>query len=410
MNRDTNTSSVKRRSWLRGASLGMSLLLAVGLAHAPAWAKKKKKDEKPAEAQIDSSQVARMHLSWGQRYLKLKQYEDAEIQLTTSNNLSSDNYKTLYYLGRLYFETDRPEQAIEHFQKSLELNSDTKNAKNVYYYLGTLLTRTANREGAIEAYTALLGMEPSEEQEISYLHHLVRLYVEEGDYEKALERARRWAELKPNDPDVQDTVGKLALHTGEEDEALEQMQKVLKMNPDDSVTLGRLADMYRDRGMTTEAFEAYERLSANEPNNYLYLDYLMELGRKLGRPKSFRVGLLNRMLKLQPDNLRVIELLIEETGSMRLLNRALRLDPRSGKLNYLKGEHYFGVWKKASTPKDSVEALAWFKKALSDPQWQGNAQRMINELDPPLTEEEKMLREFFKKKEKKEAVGQKGKK
>lgn len=392
-------------------SLAGAVALAIVIAPlaSPAWAKKKK-DDVPVEAPIDSSQKARMHLSWGQRYLKLKQYEDAENQLTKSVEYDSTSAKTAYSLGRLYYDTDRADEAIEWFRKSMALGSEGKNRKNIYFYLGTLYVRVQNREGAKEAFTALLGMDPEPEREVHYLHQLVSLYVEDGDYEKALELARRWGELKPDDPDVQDTIAKLALSTGEEDEALEQMEKLLGMNPEDYATLDRLAEMYRQNGMTKKAFAAFEKLSANSPDNYLYLDYLYELGQKLGKGKKFRVDILNRMLKLQPDNLRVIELLVDETRSLRMLNRGLKMDPRNGKLNYLKGEHYFDVWKKSGAQQDSVTALKWFRTALSDLQWQGNAQRMIDELDPPLTKEEKALREFFKKKEKKEDEGQKGKK
>jgi tetratricopeptide (TPR) repeat protein len=192
--------------------------------------------------------------------------------------------------------------------------------------------------------------------------------------------------------------------------ALEQMEKVVEMNPDDYATLDRLADAYRKAGMTQEAFAAYEKLSAHTPDNFAYLDYLLETGRSLGKSKQFRINVLNKMLKLQPENLRVVEQLAEETGSLTMLNRALKMDPRNGKLHYMKGDHYYGRWKDTGAQKDSISAMRSFERAAKDPQWKGNAQRMIHELDPPLTEEEKKLREFFKKKETKEEVKTEGKK
>jgi hypothetical protein len=77
----------------------------------------------------------------------------------------------------------------------------------------------------------------------------------------------------------------------------------------------------------------------------------------------------------------------------------------------MKGNHYYDRWKKNGSKKDSTRALQWYGKAKRDPQWRGNAQRMINEINPPLTEEQKKLQEFFKKKTKKEEeVDIKGKK
>ena len=67
------------------------------------------------------------------------------------------------------------------------------------------------------------------------------------------------------------------------------------------------------------------------------------------------------------------------------------------------------AWKSSSSKQDSTRALAWFEKAKSDPQWRSNAQRMIDEINPPLTEEERLRLKFFQKKEDEE-VDTKGKK
>ena len=80
------------------------------------------------------------------------------------------------------------------------------------------------------------------------------------------------------------------------------------------------------------------------------------------------------------------------------------MDSQNGRLNYLKGEFYFRKWQKDAAQRDSVRALTWYRKAISDAQWRGNAQRMIDELDPPISEEEKKRREFFNKSKKEEVL------
>ena len=106
-----------------------------------------------------------------------------------------------------------------------------------------------------------------------------------------------------------------------------------------------------------------------------------------------------------------IEQLADKTGDLRLINRGLKLDSRSGRLLFLKGNYYLEKWRGSNASQDSVYAISWFKKALKDPQWQANAQSMIYVLDPPLSDEEKMRRKFFEdSKKKKEEVKQEGKK
>jgi hypothetical protein len=134
------------------------------------------------------------------------------------------------------------------------------------------------------------------------------------------------------------------------------------------------------------------------------------MGKKLNKPKNYRIGLMKKMLVLQPNNLRVIEMLADETNDINIVNRGLKVDPGNGKLNYMMGQHYYDKWKSDSAKADSVQALAWFQKAQQDPQWRGNAKRMIDEINPPMSAEEKKLQEFFKKKQKEEEVDIKGKK
>ena len=367
-------------------------------------------DAQMQEAPVDSISQSKRHLGWGYRYFRNKQYEDAENQFKKAWAFNAKNGRAAYYLGRLYYETERYEEAAVWMRRSIELlPRSSKNLKNAYFFLGQIQVMLENPEAAIQAYESLLELSPTPEKEIQYLHSLVTLSVEIEDFVAALEYAQRWGELDPGNPEVQEMIGKLHLRTGGEEEAMAQLEKVLEMNPEDFKTLRALADMYHDRGMLRKAFDAYEKLHEQAPENFLYLDHLLRLGTTLGKPKHFRRQVLHKMLDLQKDNLNVIEQLADETGSLAMVNRGLELQPGNGKLNYMKGEHYYNMWKANASKQDSARALHWFGRAKRDPQWKGNAQRMIDEIDPPLTEEEKKLREFFKKTKKKE-VDIKGKK
>lgn len=371
--------------------------------------KSKKDDHKPREAPVDSGAMSRKHVYFGKRYLDNKQYEDALVQLTKSWDFNSRNAQTAYYLGKLYNETEKPRDAIDWFKKAIELNPTGPNARNGLYYLGQLYVFEQMPESAIEVYEKLLAIAKKPEQQIQYLHQLVALYIEIEDYESALKHTRSWGVLEPNNPDVQDAIAKLTLHMGDEDEALKEMERLLEINPDDFKTLDNLARMYSRLGMDRKAFSAYEKLHAHNPEDFLYLDQLLTLGKQLGKSRRYQIGLLRKMIRQQPDNLSVVEQLVDMTGDINLIDRCLRLDPGNGKCNYMRGEYHYKRWKKSNAARDSVSALRWFKKAGKDPLWAGNAKRMIDEIDPPMSEEEKKRLEFFKKK-KEEEVDIEGKK
>ena len=362
-------------------------------------------------APVDSSRTSRKHLSFGQRYYKAKNFEDAESQLKKSLEFNPTQGTAAYYLGRLYNDTERYDDAIEWLNKAIELLPENKvSYKNSYYFLGQIHAYLENREDAIAAYEKLLTLSPKREREIQYLHSLVSLSAKEENYEAALEYARKWGELEPDNPEVRDMIAKLAMHTGGAEEALAEKEKVLEMNPNDWETLEWLGNQYKQLDETEKSFDAFSRLHEHHPTNFAYLDNLFDLSQQIGKSNREQVGLLQKMQAIQPENLRVVELLADKTGSLKWINAGLKIDSRSGRLNFLKGDFYYKKWNADSAKQDSVRALNWYRKATADAQWRGNAQRMIDELDPPLSEEEKKRREFFNNSKKKEEVEVSGKK
>ena len=169
--------------------------------------------------------------------------------------------------------------------------------------------------------------------------------------------------------------------------------------------------MYERRGDDDKAFDAFEKLYQNDVSIVFFLEETIKLGKKVGKSKSWIVNRLEKLHAMQPDNLGVIEELVELTGSLKWVNKGLKQDPQNGRYPYMRGDHYFNRWENSSAKQDSINALTWYRRALKDPMWKGNANAMIQTLDPPLTEEEKKRRDFFEgSKQKKEEVETEGKK
>lgn len=359
----------------------------------------------------DSMRTANKHLSFGNNYFKNGQYKDAETQFLRAWDFNPTKATTTRYLGRLYKQIENYDEAIKWFNKAIELEPTGKYTKGVYVDLAGIYVLQEKTDEAIASYESLLGFEVEPEEEIGYLHGLVSLHANNQDLEKALEYAKRWGELAPEDPQVMEMISKLHLHTGGEAEAIAEYEKMLEMNPSDNMTREKLAGLYQTQGSTEKAFEAYEILHKSDPKNYFFLEKTLDLGKKLGKSKSFLIDRLETLHDLQPNNLATIEQLSDLTNNLKWVNLGLKKDTRNGKYPYMMGDYFYDKWKNTSAPQDSIESLNWFKKAQNDPQWSGNAKAMIQTLDPPLTEEEKKRREFFdQSKKKKQEVQQEGKK
>jgi tetratricopeptide (TPR) repeat protein len=385
--------------FMRLSAIAVAALLLTGQGQA----------QEPTKA--DSTKTAQKHLSFAQRYHRAKNYPDAEEQLKKCLTYNPEEGRAAYYLGRVYNDTERYDEAVEWFQQATDiLPEDNTSFKNSYYYLGQIHVYLENRQDAIAAYQKLLTLSPKREREIQYLHSLISLSAEEEDFEGALEYARKWGDLEPDNPEVRDMIAKLAMHTGGAEEALAEKEKVLEMDPNDWETLEWLGNQYKKINEIQKSYDAFTKLHDHDPTNFAYLDNLLRLSQELEKSNSVQVKLLSKMQKIQPGNLMVVELLADKTGSLNWINTGLKLDARSGRLNFLKGDFYYKKWNKDTAKQDSVRALTWYRKATTDPQWRGNAQRMIDELDPPLSDEEKKRRAFFKGKDKKDEVKQSGKK
>lgn len=388
----------------------LGLLIAGSLSPARAGEKAASQQELSADVSAaDSVQLARKHLSFGYTYLKEKRYEDAEKQLTLAWGYDPTHRKIAYHLGKLCDETERHEEAVRWFTQAIALAPEGKIAQGAYRYLTGIYTLQEKRPEAIRAYEALLGYANPPDREARYLNALVRLLVEEGDYPAALKHARRWSALAPDNPDIQKTIGELALRAGEEDEAVREMEAILKANPEDLNTLKKLAALYRKQGDAQKAFEAYQRLHTANPADFACLDHLYRLGRRLDKPADVQVNFLRKMWAIQPRNLAVIENLAELTGDIEVIEKGLALAPENGRFIYLKADHYYRRWAAASAAEDSTLALKWFEKAKPYPQWAPHAQAMIDHINPPPTEEDKRRAAFFRK-DKTPEVANKGKK
>ncbi|MDE2954803.1 MAG: tetratricopeptide repeat protein, partial [Gemmatimonadota bacterium] len=310
--------------------------------------------------QADSIKRAGQHLGWGDRYLKSGQYEDAETQLFKSWGFNPRRGATARRLGKLYNETEKYEDAIQWYQKAIELEPKSKFTKGAHFALAGIYIIQEQPENAIGHYEALLAFNLESEEKIKYYHALVSLNVETGEYEKALDYAKKWGELAPDDPEVRDMIGKLHLRTGGEDEALAEMEKVLEINPGDYATLEKLAGMYERRGDDDKAFDAFEKLYQNDDSSVFFLEETIKLGKMVGKPRSWVVNRLEKLHALRPDNLGVIEELAELTGSLKWVNKGLKQDPQNGRYPYMRGDHYFQRWENSSAKQDSINALIWY--------------------------------------------------
>ena len=137
-------------------------------------------------------------------------------------------------LGKCYFELGQIEQAIESYQKAIEINP-----------------------ACVVAYVMLSQMHSAQ-----------------GDADQAIKNLKRAINLEPHDHELYSTIGVEFLQKGNVVEAVNYLEKALKQNPNSQSALSMIGDAYNklgfilsEQGKLDEAITAYKKALAIKPGD-----------------------------------------------------------------------------------------------------------------------------------------------
>lgn len=140
------------------------------------------------------------NIDMGMTALESLQYEEAIGYFETALAGAEDERQIYRGMGIAYVGLTRYEDAIDCFEKALQLSSGTPENMDydINYYLAAAYYRNGQREDAIAVYDAILALRPKE-VEAWYLRGCVKLYG--GDFEGAQADFDRTIALNPSDYD-----------------------------------------------------------------------------------------------------------------------------------------------------------------------------------------------------------------
>ena len=158
-------------------------------------------DKEKAAKAIERAQEAayKANASVGEHYLiqaydyeRRKETESQRAQLLQLSRLYPADQYVLYEFGRYYdFGLGQGKKAAEQYEKAIAADPKFAPAYNSVAYL----------------------------------------YAEDGDYDKAAERIKRFAELSPDNPNAHDSAGELLLWAGKFDDAIAETSKAIQQDP-----------------------------------------------------------------------------------------------------------------------------------------------------------------------------------
>ncbi len=229
----------------------------------------------------------------------------------------------LLRLGLCRLELNQPEAAVAALSEALKLQP---NDVKTNFTLADAYVRAKSLDKAEATYKALVGLNP--EGATTYYGKIIQMYDEAGQYDKAIEAARKIIEMNPKNELAVFNLGIMFLKLQRTDEAVQAFRDALAIKPDYAsaqYNIGYSYSLAKRWKESVEGFRKYTELAPDDPLGYL------NVGVGLMMEKSFEAALepLRKCIELKPDNavahynLAIVYLNLKDTFSAREVYKTL---------------------------------------------------------------------------------------
>lgn len=169
-------------------------------------------------------------------------------------------------MGRFYQSSGKLDQAIEAYNKALELNPQEPDTLN---NLGNTLASQGKFDAAIDNYNQALALKPEHPRA---RYNLATTLSEKGEEAEAIDAYKKVVDLKVADPETLDRVGVALRARGQHDEAIKAHRQALALKPENPKIRYNLGLALQKAGRNEEAerefsesIEAYQKTLRRNP-------------------------------------------------------------------------------------------------------------------------------------------------
>jgi tetratricopeptide (TPR) repeat protein len=171
-----------------------------------------------------------------------EKYFLAAVDQAARDGVPRANYaEPFYYLGRIYSQNGRADDAMRAYEAAIEWNPFHSNAMNT---LGVLYANRHEFDRAIELYTHSLELDPDA---VSTRTNLGNAYLQKGDIADAIAQWTEVLRLDPDNANVPNGLGLALAHAGKWDDAIKMFNLALQRNPNLDAARRNLEAAQRNR-------------------------------------------------------------------------------------------------------------------------------------------------------------------
>lgn len=199
-------------------------------------------------------------------YLKFGQLEEAQKEFVILIKLDPQNYEYIYNIGKIFYDRGMREQSQAYLNKVLNV---TRNHAPTYFLLGKIYYETNRPQESLNSFTNCLKLDPRNHEPHFYVGMILKAM---GSYGKAIQELEEAEKAKSNQMKVKAIFqkGLCKLEMGDVDNAIADFERSLKYSTEENnVTISvryTLGVAYEKQRRLLEAVDQWEKVAQLRPN------------------------------------------------------------------------------------------------------------------------------------------------
>jgi tetratricopeptide (TPR) repeat protein len=210
------------------------------------------------------------------------------LACTIDNAIGHDN------LGIARLNKGRMDEAMDHFQKALQINPDDAVA---CYNVGCVLLQKNKVDEAMDYFQKALQINPDNSEAHNNLGYAL---LQKDNVDEAMVHFQRALQINPDFEGAHNNLGMVLLQKGNVDEAMVHFQKALQINPDYAEAHNNLGVVLLQKGNVDEAITHYQKALEIKPD---FAEAHYDFGFALCQKGSVDEGITHykKALQIRPD-------------------------------------------------------------------------------------------------------------
>ena len=237
----------------------------------------------------------------GNAYGNSEKYEEAIQNFNKAIELSPNNPSYINNRGSAYGNLEKYEEAIQDFNKAIELNP---NNPSYFSNRGSAYGNLEKYEEAIQDFNKAIELNPNNP---SYFYNRGNAYGNSEKYEEAIQNFNKAIELSPNNPSYINNRGSAYGNLEKYEEAIQDFNKAIELNPNNPSYFSNRGSAYGNLEKYEEAIQDFNKAIELNPNNPSYFYNRGITYEDLGESDK-AINDFNNVIKLDPNSNFAMEL------------------------------------------------------------------------------------------------------